>query len=458
MIKPLRKSHLLIQYLFDAFSIFLSWLLAFTVRLNLPEAELSFELFFFQLLPLILALSFIFFHRQKLYLSIRFSAWYREVGAIFLANLQAGIAFVVILYFFSPYRISRATILLYLVFSEIVIVLFRIVERNILIGARRRGYNLQHVIIVGNGYHVTQYVERVLQMKESGLRVMGWADSLGQAAEFGIPQIESADIESLLAEYRPDGLIIGYENHQSSKLQAILERTYNSVVPVVILPDLAYSFIGTTVEDFAGVPLIMINQPEEKLLERMVKRLFDIFASLAGLVALSPFLFAIYLAIRLSSPGPALYKQERLTVNGRRFWLHKFRTMSMASDGSNETGWTVKDDPRVTRVGAFLRRTSIDELPQLWNIIKGEMSLVGPRPEREMYVDRFKQEIPAYMLRLKMKAGLTGWAQVNGWRGNTSIEKRLEYDLYYIRNWSFFFDLRIIFLTFMKGFVNRNAY
>jgi exopolysaccharide biosynthesis polyprenyl glycosylphosphotransferase len=287
---------------------------------------------------------------------------------------------------------------------------------------------------------------------------MGWVDSRGLAAKHDIPGLDSIDIEFLLAEYRPDGLIIGYENHQSSKLQAVLERTYNSVVPVVILPDLAYSFIGTTVEDFAGIPLIMINQPEDKLLQRMVKRTFDILACLVGLIVLSPFLLAVYLAVRLSSPGPAFYKQERLTVNGRRFWMHKFRTMTIAADGSNETGWTVKDDPRVTPLGAFLRRTSIDELPQLWNVIKGAMSLVGPRPEREMYVEQFKQNIPAYMLRLKMKAGITGWAQVNGWRGNTSIEKRLEYDLYYIRNWSFFLDLRIIFLTFVKGFVNRNAY
>jgi Undecaprenyl-phosphate glucose phosphotransferase len=311
---------------------------------------------------------------------------------------------------------------------------------------------------VGYSEQIERYVKTVQQFPDLGYRIQGWADSEGAAARYGIPVIEEPDVNAIINTYHPEFVVIGYSHEQSAKIAAILAASYNSVTPLIILPDLSYNFIGSTVEDFLGIPLVKVNQPEEKFFEGLVKRTLDIVLSFSGLIVLFPFLFFIALLVKLTSRGPVLYKQERMTMDGDRFFMYKFRSMKVLSDGANEKGWTVKDDPRVTVIGSFLRKTSIDELPQLWNVLTGEMSLVGPRPERPIYVEEFKQEIPAYMLRHKMKAGITGWAQVNGWRGDTSIEKRIEYDLYYIRNWSIWFDIKILFLTFVKGFVNKNAY
>lgn len=301
-------------------------------------------------------------------------------------------------------------------------------------------------------------MKAVQQFPGLGYRFQGWADSDFKARKYEIPEIPEQDVPEIIEKYRPELVVVGYSHEQASKIARILETSYNFITPLVILPDLTYNFIGSTVEDFMGIPLIKINQPEEKFFEGLIKRTLDIVLSLAGLVVLSPFLLFIALLVKLTSRGPVFYKQERMTMDGDRFFMYKFRSMKVFNDGTNEKGWTVKDDPRITPIGAFLRKTSIDELPQLWNVFKGDMSLVGPRPERPMYVEEFRQKIPAYMLRHRMKAGITGWAQVNGWRGDTSIEKRIEFDLYYIRNWSIWFDIKILLLTFVKGFVNKNAY
>ena len=202
--------------------------------------------------------------------------------------------------------------------------------------------------------------------------------------------------------------------------------------------------------------MIVFNEPNFKSFNLFIKRVLDITACSLGLVLISPLLMIISAIVKISSKGPIFYGQVRMGVDGREFKMWKFR--SMRTDDSNHEGWTVKDDPRVTAIGKFIRKTSIDELPQLWNVVTGDMSLVGPRPERPKFVHEFKKDIPAYMLRHKMKAGITGWAQVNGWRGDTSIPKRIECDLWYIKNWSLWLDVSIIFLTFWKGFINKNAY
>ena len=190
----------------------------------------------------------------------------------------------------------------------------------------------------------------------------------------------------------------------------------------------------------------------------VIKRCMDIVGSLFGIIITSPIMLVSAIAVKLSSPGPVIFKQERVGVHGRTFYMYKFRSMGEQKESEEKKAWTVKDDPRVTRVGKILRRTSIDELPQLFNILKGDMSLVGPRPERPHFVEKFTEEIPRYNVKHQVRPGLTGWAQVNGYRGDTSIKKRIEYDLYYIENWTVFFDIKIIFLTFFTGFINKNAY
>ena len=217
--------------------------------------------------------------------------------------------------------------------------------------------------------------------------------------------------------------------------------------------------LETGIHDQARVSLINFREyPSESFEYLVLKRLFDFVASLVLLLLLAPLFILIALAIKLSTPGSVFFRQERVGMNGRRFWIYKFRTMVSASQRISDTGWSHPRDERITPVGRFLRRTSLDELPQLVNVLLGDMSLVGPRPERPYYVEVFSQEVPEYVLRQYVKGGMTGWAQVNGWRGDTSIHKRLEHDLYYLQNWHFWFDVKILFLTLLRGFNHPNAY
>ena len=208
-----------------------------------------------------------------------------------------------------------------------------------------------------------------------------------------------------------------------------------------------------------GLPVINIRYvPLTNTLNWVAKRAVDIIGSSLGIVISSPIMLIAAIAIKCTSSGPVIFKQERVGLHNRTFKMYKFRTMEMQRPSAEEKAWTVKDDPRVTGVGRFLRRTSLDELPQLFNILVGEMSLVGPRPERPQFVEKFKEEIPRYMIKHQVRPGLTGWAQINGYRGDTSIRKRVEYDLFYIENWTMALDIKIMFLTLFKGFINKNAY
>ena len=198
--------------------------------------------------------------------------------------------------------------------------------------------------------------------------------------------------------------------------------------------------------------------PLSNTFNSMVKRIMDVLGSIAAIIVASPVMLLMCILIKATSKGPLIYKQERVGLHNKTFWMYKFRSMEVQPESEEKKAWTVKNDPRVTGIGKFMRRTSIDELPQLFNILKGDMSLVGPRPERPFFVEKFREEIPRYMVKHQVRPGLTGWAQVNGYRGDTSIRKRIECDLYYIENWTVSFDIKILFLTFFKGFINKNAY
>ena len=233
---------------------------------------------------------------------------------------------------------------------------------------------------------------------------------------------------------------------------------YNQVIPIILIPQVNYALIGTTIEDVLGIPLIFINRPATNQFALIGKRVMDIVGSFFGLLVLSPMLLIIAVLVKITSSGPIFYGQERMTQDGKVFKMWKFRSMRQGADKEDGFTWTTEDDPRKTKFGSFIRKTSLDEFPQFWNVLIGDMSLVGPRPERPELIEEFKDEIPGYMLRHKMKAGITGWAQINGWRGNTSLEKRIQFDMYYIRNWRFVLDLKILLLTVFNGFVNKNAY
>jgi len=243
-------------------------------------------------------------------------------------------------------------------------------------------------------------------------------------------------------------------------LEYIVDLCEKSGVHTKFIPD--YNSLVPShpyTEDLVGLPVINIRYvPLTNTVNWVAKRIVDIVGSLLGIIISSPLMIASALAVKFTSNGPVIFKQERVGLHNKTFKMYKFRTMEMQKTSDEEKGWTVKDDPRVTKVGKILRKTSLDELPQLFNILMGEMSLVGPRPERPQFVEKFKEEIPRYMIKHQVRPGLTGWAQINGYRGDTSIRKRVEYDLFYIENWSMGFDIKIMFLTIFKGFINKNAY
>ena len=460
MYSKYRLSYLFLQHTLDAAAVALAWFIAFQLRhylfagLGIPENSVS----FLKLTPVIVVTSLIFYNINHLYQTHRYASWYKETFEILLANVQSLVTFVVLLYFFAPGRFSRVTIFLYLPTTQVTMVAVRLVSRFLIRYSRRKGINLRYTVLVGNGSSMTEYVESLRSLPDIGIVIRGWIDSDGASSAYNITEVPFEQAVAYLKTVSPDTIVIGYDNHKAERADELLKVCYNSTCSILILPDLSHSIIGCTVEEFEGIPIVRLNNPRMGASGRVLKRLIDIVGAVVGIVLLSPLFVVIGIFIKLSSKGPVFFLQERMNMGGERFRIIKFRTMRLSEGRDDENHWTTKDDPRKTKIGSFLRKASLDEFPQLWNVLKGQMSLVGPRPERPYYVEQFCKNIPVYMLRLKVKSGITGWAQVNGWRGNTSIEKRVTYDLYYIKNWNLWFDIQILLLTVIRGFVNKNAY
>ena len=331
---------------------------------------------------------------------------------------------------------------------------------------RRRfaaGAGLRRVLIAGTGELARHVVDSFLRHAEFGYRVVGFIDDAAADDHLGyrgLPLLgKLADARDVVTRERIDELYVALPLEQHVTMLRLIEVANRECVDVKVVPGLLqFVTLRARLEELDGLPLINVNDIPLQGLNSAIKRLIDICCASAALAVLGLPMAAIAAIIRLTSPGPALYRQERMGLDGRSFTTLKFR--SMFEDAERNTGpvWTRKDDPRCTPVGRVLRRFSLDELPQLWNVLRGEMSLVGPRPERPYFVEQFKDRVPEYMLRHKVKAGLTGWAQVNDLRGNTSIEQRIEYDLYYIENWSVALDFKIMWLTVLRLSFHRHAY
>lgn len=460
MLKNYERTFEFVQKFLDAIMVILAWLGSYHVRFNLVDGgESGLSLVFFKASLFLAIITIYYFSKYGLYTSQRMKSRTSEIFNIFKANLYSTLTFVVILYFFADKRLSRSVLVLYFFVSLFLLTLSRMLVRNFLRTLRRKGKNLRHVLLVGHGFPIEHYVQTVKSFKDAGISFKGWIDSNGLAAKYGINEINDT-FDNARKNSNPDCIVICYTGEEMVKLDKIVREYHNDVIPLQILPDLTYSFVGYRVDDFAGIPVMTVNHPNFSSVDMTTKRLFDILSTGLGLIVISPLMLLLAIGVKLSSPGPIFFGQERVGLDGKRFKMWKFRSMKVKTDvdQNNVPGWTVKDDPRKTKFGSFLRKTSLDELPQLWNVFVGDMSLVGPRPEQTYYVEKFRHEIPAYMLRHKMKAGITGWAQVNGWRGDTSLHKRIECDIYYIRHWSIWFDIKILVLTFWKGFVNKNAY
>ena len=360
-------------------------------------------------------------------------------------------------------NISRGFLGLFTVINILLCTAVRMSIAYVLRVARKKGYNLKHVILVGYSRAAEAYIDRIFANPQWGYYIHGILDD---TMEIGtrykkVPVIGKLNqLEEYLNKMSLDEIAITLSLKEYEYLEKVVATCEKSGVHTKFIPDY-YSIIPTRpyTEDLYGLPVINIrNVPLSNTFNWVIKRIVDIIGSLLAIIVFAIPMLIIAILIKVTSKGPVIFSQVRVGKHNKTFKMYKFRTMRVQTEEEEKKAWTTPNDPRVTGIGKFLRRTSLDELPQLFNILKGDMSLVGPRPERPQFVEQFKEEIPRYMIKHQVPPGLTGWAQINGYRGDTSITKRIEHDLYYIENWSLGFDLKIMFLTIFKGFINRNAY
>ena len=454
-------------FLSDFILITLAWGLAYLLRFHgglLPVTK-GIPLFqpYLALLPVILVVWAIVFKAFNLYRPRRISSHLAEVWDITKACSLATLVVVSASFFLRQHEYSRLVFVLFWGLCILFITLNRLGFRELLRHFRRRGYNLRHALIVGAGSLGQELAHRLCRRTELGIELKGYLsrrpEKIGR--EFhGVRVLGTYDnLLDILSTHPVDYVFLALPKEEYSTQEKALHILQNHIVDVYIVPDL-YQFVSIQgqAELFDGLPLVTVQATPLIGWNKVLKRATDLVCSSLLLTLTLPLTLLILLLIKTTSPGPVLYRQKRMGNDGRLFEILKFRTMRVGAEHGTGPTWAVPDDERTTRIGAFLRKTSLDELPQFWNVFKGEMSIVGPRPERPEFVDKFRQVIPKYMLRHKIKAGITGVAQVKGWRGNTSIEERIKCDLEYIEKWSLWLDLKIMWLTLWKGFIHKNAY
>ena len=449
----------------DLVAVGVCWLVAYGYRFFLDPIPVSRGIpplgpYLLLFLPMVLIWPVVF-RLFGLYRPRRIGTRLAEIIDIAKACSVSVLTLTALTFFIRGFEFSRLVLLYFWILSIAGLSFMRGLFREGLRFFRRLGYNLRFAVLVGWGDVAEEVLRRLGRHPELGIRVRGcFLDPAAGSAPGGLPVL--GGLESLpraLREESIDHVFIALPLEASSRLPEILKGVEDVPVDVRVVPDtLWYMSLRGGIEEFEGLPVIRLQGSPVYGWDRALKRAFDAIVAGLFLVLLSPLLLLIAGLVKLTSRGPVLYQQERMGLDGRTFWMLKFR--SMREDAEDESGpmWAKARDPRRTRLGRLLRASSLDELPQLWNVLKGEMSLVGPRPERPVFIQEFRQRIPRYMLRHMMKAGITGWAQVEGWRGNTSLEKRIECDLYYIEHWSLWFDLKILWFTVWKGLMNRNAY
>ncbi len=405
----------------------------------------------------------ILYSKLDLYNTRRASGRKRELLNVIKANSLGALIFMVILYLINQPDFSRQMIFIFWGVCICLETAVRNMMRALMMFWWRKGYNLKYVLLVGYSGSAESYINKVLLNPQWGYVIRGILDDkVERGTEYkGIRVLGTIDnLPLILPENKLDEITITLPLGQYGRLKEIVNLCEKSGVHTKFIPD--YDGIIPNrpyTEDIQGLPVINIRRvPLNNTINSVIKRFGDILGSIAGIVVASPFMIVSAILIKATSDGPVIFAQERVGLHNKPFQMYKFRTMIEQTEAEEAKGWTTKDDPRVTKVGKFLRRTSLDELPQLFNILVGQMSLVGPRPERPQFVEKFREEIPRYMIKHQVRPGLTGWAQINGLRGDTSIEKRIEHDLYYIENWTFEFDIKILILTVFRGFINKNAY
>ncbi len=360
----------------------------------------------------------------------------------------------------GAYEVSQVVWGIFLVLNVVFAYVSREAVRELLERRWRKGIGLKRILIAGAGDLGRMVADRVLQHREFGFQVVGFVDDRAGGDHIGyrgLPLLGTlAEAGDIAQRERIDHLYVALPLEEHTKLLDLVEITSRECLDVKVVPDLLqFITLRARLEDLDGLPIININDVPLQGFNAWLKRAIDVALSTTALVVLAMPLATIALLVKLSSRGAVFYAQERMGLDGHGFTVYKFRSMYENAESDSGPVWAREDDPRATPIGRWLRKLDLDELPQFWNVLRGDMSIVGPRPERPFFVEQFKHRIPQYMLRHKVKSGITGWAQVNGWRGNTSLEKRIEYDLYYIENWSVTLDLKIMWLTVFRGLFQR---
>lgn len=455
-------------FISDLLILSLAWVFSYIIRfyttlirpplLGKPDFWLYIEF-----LPLLLIIWSLLSKKIQLYRPRRIDHFLKELFDVVTCLTLTLIILIAVIYLFKRFEFSRLAFSYFWVMSIFGLISMRFFARKTLKMLRKRGYNRRYALIAGTGELGHKVLERVEYYPELGIQVIGFLtpklEEVGKTIKNNPILGLYEDLDKILRKNEVDIFFIALSIHEYNYFKTLIEKAQGYIPDIKVVPG-SYEFLQLRggIDELEGLPIVSLQSSPLYGWDSVFKRVFDLILGSFILIGVSPLMAIISLLIKLTSEGQVLYRQERIGMDGRPFEMLKFRTMKV--DAEKETGsvWAKENDPRRTKVGTFLRKMSLDELPQLFNVLKGEMSLVGPRPERPNFVEEFRNQIPFYMLRHKIKAGMTGLAQVNGWRGNTSLEKRIEHDLYYIQNWSIGFDLRILLITLWKGFFSKSAY
>jgi Undecaprenyl-phosphate glucose phosphotransferase len=466
MKRPL-QIHSAVSLFSDVLSVSAGYALAYFLRFHVQIVPVTKGIppftIYLSLLPVVLILWLLTSAGGGLYSAQRKNSTFDEFFAVARAGSLATLTLVALTFFYRDYTFSRAMLILFWACSILISSASRAAIIHFLKVRYEKGHGLQSVLIVGAGPLGEIVAQKIHELPQLGFRVTGFADDEAPQVSNGSAPMKIlggiSEVGEIIHRHDIDQIFIALPREAHAKLEECLSLLDKEVVDVRVVPDIMqFVFLKAGLEVLDGIPIINLAETPLSGWYGPVKRLADMVFSTAGLIVLSPFFLVVGLLIKFTSRGPVFYRQQRMSLDGSHFSMLKFRTMREDAEAGTGPVWASRDDPRRTRIGSLLRRTSLDELPQLINILRGEMSFVGPRPERPVFVEQFREKVPRYMMRHKVKCGLTGWAQVNGWRGNTSIEKRIEYDIFYIENWSLSFDLKIIWLTIWSGLINKHAY
>ncbi len=466
MQRPL-QIHSPLSLLADLSAVTLALLFSYFLRFHLQVIPLTKGIqpiaIYLLFLPLVLAAWVLVSWGAGLYAPQRKNSYFDEFLAVAKVGSLTTLILISLTFFYRDHTFSRVMLVLFWLIS----IGLTSAARGLVIYAMKtrhqRGQNLESVLIVGAGPLGQIIAQKISELPQLGFLVVGFADDKVPESSNGTPAPKILgtieEVGAIIHRYQISQVFLALPREAHEEMEGCLQVLDKEMVDIRVVPDiLQFIFLKAGLENLDGVPIINLAETPLSGWYGPVKRTADLLFSLASILLLAPFFLVMAAAIKLSSPGPVFYRQERMSLDGTLFAMLKFRSMKEDAEAATGAVWATRDDPRRTGIGSFLRRTSLDELPQLLNILRGEMSFVGPRPERPVFVDQFREKVPRYMMRHKVKCGLTGWAQVNGWRGNTSIEKRIEYDIFYIENWSLGFDLKIIWKTLWSGLVNKHAY